>query len=156
MKKLAKEIGQSRPVDSLEAEAILNLERTTDQIRRKSQQTFKAYGLTAAQYNVLRILRGAQPDGLACSQIGKRMISHDPDVTRLLKRLAKMKLTEQRRDVRDRRIVLTRITAAGLQKLKELDPGVAKETQKALGHMTASRLELLVNLLEEARTGLRT
>jgi DNA-binding MarR family transcriptional regulator len=151
MKKLAKEIKQKRPFESLEAEAILNLQRTTDQILRRSQQAFKAHGLTGPQYNALRILRGAQPHGLACSEIGRRMISHDPDITRLLRRLEGMKLTAHTRDVRDRRVVFTRITTAGLQKLAEMDPLVNKETRKALGHMSADRLALLVDLLEEAR-----
>src|SRR5450432_3517154 len=137
MKKLAEEIKQRRPFESLEAEAILNLQRTTDQIRRKAQQTFKAHGLTAPQYNVLRILRGAQPAGLPCSEIGKRMISHNPDITRLLKRLDGMQLTEQKRDLKDRRVIFTRITATGLQTLKNLDPLVKRETRKALGHMAA-------------------
>ncbi len=153
MKRLAEEIQQHRPFESLESEAILNLQRTADQLRRSFQQTLKGHGLTEAQYNVLRILRGAEPDGLRCSQIGERMISHDPDVTRLLKRLGRQKLTERRRDIKDRRVVLMKITKPGLQLLKELDPVVDKSTRQALGHLTGEKLSLLIDLLEEARGG---
>jgi DNA-binding MarR family transcriptional regulator len=151
MKKLADEIKQKRPFDTLEAEALLNLQRTADQMRRGLQQTLKDRGLTEPQYNVLRILRGAEPDGLPCSEIGKRMISHDPDITRLLRRLGGLRLVERRRDRRDRRVVFTRISKAGLQQLKDLDPAVKEDTRRALGHMTPEKLVLLIDLLEEAR-----
>ncbi len=151
MKKLAEEIQQRRPFDSLEEEALLNLQRTSDQMRRRFHQTLKAHGLTESQYNVLRILRGAEPEGLPCSEIGKRMISHDPDITRLLRRLDRQGLTKQKRDLRDRRVVQTRITESGLQQLKRLDPLVKEAAKLTLGHMGPERLTLLIDLLEEAR-----
>jgi len=151
MKKLAGEIQQSQPFESLETEALLNLQRTWDEMRRQSILPLKPHGLTGPQYNVLRILRGAEPDGLPCSEIGKRMVSHDPDITRLLKRLDRLGLTRQRRDLRDRRVVHTRITETGLQRLKVLDPLVKKGAKQALGHLGAGKLSTLIELLEEAR-----
>lgn len=150
-KKLQEEIQQKRPFESLEEEALLNIHRTADRIQRKHQLTLKVYGLTPSQYNVLRILRGAEPDGLRCSDIGDRMVSHDPDITRLLTRLERRRYTERRRDTRDRRVVFTRITKTGLKQLQELDPVIHSASKQTLGHMQPARLALLIDLLEEAR-----
>ena len=88
------------------------------------EQLLKANDLTAAQYNALRILRGAEPEGLACSSIADRMISHDPDMTRLLDRMEKRALITRERQKDDRRVVKTRITPQGLDLLKTLDSPV--------------------------------
>ena len=81
------EIAQERPFASLEEEALLNLLRTADCLNRAFQMKTRDWGLSATQYNVLRILRGAHPDGLTCAAIGSRMIAAEPDITRLLQRL---------------------------------------------------------------------
>ncbi|MGH9606871.1 MAG: MarR family transcriptional regulator [Terracidiphilus sp.] len=151
MASLKVEIEQQRPFSSLEEEALLNLMRTSDFLGREAQRRIRGWGVTSTQYNVLRILRGAHPDGLTCSAIGNRMITAEPDVTRLLARLKALKLIRQRHDRRDRRVLWTHISEAGLQLLAELDPVVNQATADLLGHMTAEELAALIRLLELAR-----
>jgi DNA-binding MarR family transcriptional regulator len=152
--KLQQEIKQTKPFPGIEQEALLNLQRTAGQALHLTQQMLKPHGLTPSQYNVLRILRGAGPDGLRCMEIGERMLSHDPDITRLLERLLRQRLIERRRDGKDRRVIYSRISAEGLRLLKELDPEIEESAKLFLGHMNVQRLELLIDLLEEARQGL--
>ena len=107
-----------------EETAFLDLVRTCDLLSRGPAQVLKTEDLSATQYNVLRILRGAEPNGLACSNIGERMISHDPDMTRLLDRMEKRGLITRHRQTDDRRVVKTRITPRALSLLKTLDQPV--------------------------------
>jgi len=100
---------------------------------------------------VLRILRGAQPDGLTCSAIGSRMITAEPDITRLLGRLKSLKLIRQQRDSHDRRVVWTQIAAAGLKLLDEMDPIIQLIPGELLGHLDREELAELIRLLELAR-----
>jgi len=88
---------------SLEKRVFVSLLHTADTLGQEAEQLLKAAGLTGAQYNVLRILRGAEPSGLACRAIGERMISHDPDMTRLLDRMEKRGLITRERQSDDRR-----------------------------------------------------
>src|SRR5262245_3198874 len=111
---LQQEIKQTRPFATAELEAFLSLVRTSDLIHREAQAILKAQGLSEAQYNVLRILRGAGPDGLSCSELGSRLVSFDPDVTRLLDKLEARGLVVRSRDGRDRRVVTVRASSAGL------------------------------------------
>lgn len=115
------------------------------------QQTTRKWGLTSTQYNVLRILRGAQPEGLPCAAIGARMIAAEPDITRLLSRLKALKLIRQHRDRHDRRVVLTQITDAGLELLRSMDPAIQKAPRELLGHMSRPELAEMIRLLELAR-----
>ena len=94
--------------------AFLDLLRTTDMLSRGLIPVLKTEDLSSTQYNVLRILRGA-PEGLACGEIASRMITRDPDVTRLLDRLEKRGLISRCRETKDRRTVMTRITPGGLE-----------------------------------------
>jgi DNA-binding MarR family transcriptional regulator len=149
--KLQHEIKQSSPFSSLEEEAILNLTRTADRLQNSFRQMLKPHGLTPTQYNALRILRGAVPGGLTCSELGNRLVSADPDITRLVNRLARQNLVVRHRDEQDRRVIHTEITAAGLEKLKVLDPLVTESVQNQVKHMGSRRLSLLIDLLEEAR-----
>ena len=89
---LKQEIAQQRPFSSVEEEALLNVMRTSDCLQRAFVRRTRHWGITPTQYNVLRILRGAQPDGLTCSEVGERMITAVPDITRLLDRLGKQQL----------------------------------------------------------------
>jgi polyisoprenoid-binding protein YceI/DNA-binding MarR family transcriptional regulator len=114
----------ARPPVLLEAQVFIALQKIADALAQEAEQLLKAHGLTGAQYNVLRILRGAEPEGLACSTISDRMISHDPDMTRLLDRMEKRALITRQRQKDDRRVVKTRITPAGLDLLKGLDEPV--------------------------------
>jgi len=153
MVNLKQEIQQKKPFSSLEEEVFLNLLRTSDCLHRAFQQKTRNWGLTLTQYNVLRILRGAEPEGLTCAGIGARMIAAEPDITRLLARLKTLKLIHQRRDRRDRRAVWTHISPAGLELLEAMDPAIERLPAGLLGHMGRSDLDELVRLLEQARNG---
>ena len=153
--KLKDEIRQNKPFTGLEQEALLNIRRTSGFVEHLTQQVLKDQGLTDSQYNVLRILRGAGPDGLRCTEIGERMITRDPDITRLLSRLQRRRLVGRHRDTRDRRVVHIRITAVGNAVLQELDPVVEASGISMLGHLTQEKLALLIDLLEEVRLGRR-
>lgn len=128
----------------------LELLRTTDMLSRGVVQVLKQEDLSANQYNVLRILRGA-PDGLACGDIANRMITRDPDVTRLLDRLEKRKLIERGRDPQDRRTVMAKITRDGLKLLARLDEPILQMHRRQLGHLRTEGLQNLHGLLLEAR-----
>jgi DNA-binding MarR family transcriptional regulator len=151
MTSLKLEILQEPAFSSKEEEAFLNLLRTSDCLERAFQQKIRGWGLTSTQYNVLRILRGAHPNGLACAAIGERMIAAEPDITRLLARLKRLKLIRQHRDRRDRRVVLTTIADSGLELLKAMDPAVRSAPGELLGHMRSGELAELIRLLERAR-----
>ena len=151
MTSLKLEIIQDPPFSSIEEEALLNLLRTSDLLHRAFHRKTRDWGVTSTQYNVLRILRGSHPNGLTCSAIGERMITADPDITRLLARLKTLKLIRQRRDKQDRRVVWTQISDSGLQLLKEMDPVILKAPRELLGHLNKAELAELIRLLEQAR-----
>lgn len=132
-----------------EDRAFIALQKAADKLALQVEQILKANGMTGAQYNVLRILRGAEPNGLPCSSISERMISHDPDMTRLLDRMEKRSLITRRRQSDDRRVVKTRITGGGLELLKKLDPPVRELHQRQFSHMGAARVQTLAGLLDE-------
>ena len=139
----------SRPAPQLEAVVFISIQKAADALGLEAEQLLKPHGLTGTQYNVLRILRGAEPSGLACSGIGERMISHDPDMTRLLDRMEKRGLITRARQSDDRRVVKTRITAAGLSLLKSLDQPVRELHKRQFAHVPAARLNTLAQLLGE-------
>jgi DNA-binding MarR family transcriptional regulator len=131
----------------------LELVRTADLLSRPVSQLLKAEDLSPAGYNVLRILRGA-PDGLTCGEIANRMVTRDPDITRLLDRLEKRNLISRARDKVDRRVVLTRIESAGLELLARLDQPVREKHASQLGHLGVDRMRTLSHLLEACRANL--
>jgi DNA-binding MarR family transcriptional regulator len=145
------EIVQEAPFSSLEEEALLNVLRTSDCLNRAFHLNTRQWGVTSTQYNVLRILRGAQPQGLTCTAIGSRMIAAEPDITRLLSRLKTLKLIRQHRDTHDRRVIWTRISEAGLDLLKKMDPVIQRLPRELLGHLDGAELAELIRLLESAR-----
>jgi DNA-binding MarR family transcriptional regulator len=151
MASLKHEIAQELPFSTLEEEALLNVLRTADCLDRVFQRISRSWGVTSTQYNVLRILRGAQPQGLTCSAIGNRMITAEPDITRLLRRLKALKLIRQQRDRHDRRVVWTQISAAGLELLQQMDPVIQRTPTQLLGHLGEHELRELTRLLEVAR-----
>jgi DNA-binding MarR family transcriptional regulator len=142
--------GKWRKPGGLEEEAFVSLLRTGDWLSRRVDGVLKAAAISPTQYNVLRILRGA-PEGLLCGEIGNRMISRDPDITRLLDRLEKRGLVSRSRDAKDRRTVLTRITDDGMKVLADLDGPVLQAHWRTLGHLGEQKLNALVRLLAEAR-----
>jgi len=133
-----------------EEDAFLDLLRTCDLLSRGPAQVLKTEDLSATQYNVLRILRGT-PEGLPCGEIACRMITRDPDITRLLDRLEKRGLISRCRETKDRRLVMARITPHGLRALANLDEPVRQSHRKQLGHLGKDKLEALAELLHEAR-----
>jgi DNA-binding MarR family transcriptional regulator len=141
----------SRFVPQLEAGVFISIQKTADALGLEAQQLLKPHGLTGTQYNVLRILRGAEPSGLACSGIAERTISHDPDMTRLLDRMEKRGFIARARQSDDRRVVKARISAAGLRLLKSLDQPVRELHRRQFSHMPSARLKSLAELLEEVR-----
>jgi DNA-binding MarR family transcriptional regulator len=145
------EIKQTKPFKSLEEEAFVALVRTADQLARRGAEMLKRHGLSPTQYNALRILRGAGEKGLACSEIGERMINHDPDITRLIDRLERRGLVVRSREQKDRRVITTRITTAGLELLRSLDRPVEQFNRQLLGPLGERRLRTLIRLLETAR-----
>jgi len=151
MASLKLEIVQERPFSSLEEEALLNLMRTADTVHRAFQRKTRDWGVTSTQYNVLRILRGAEPRGLTCAAIGSRMITAEPDITRLLGRLKTLKLIRQRRDPKDRRVVWTQISQTGLDLLKAMAPVIERAPKELLGNMNNADLAEFIRLLELAR-----
>jgi DNA-binding MarR family transcriptional regulator len=138
----------SLPVATLEERTFLGLLKLADSLSQECEQLIKIAGLTGTQYNVLRILRGARPEGLACSGISDRMISHDPDMTRLLDRLEKRELITRERQKDDRRVVRTHITDQGIQLLKPMDHPMRELHKKQFRHLSAARLKTLFELLQ--------
>jgi DNA-binding MarR family transcriptional regulator len=139
-----------RRVACPEEAAFLELLRTCDLLSRGPAQVLKTEDLSATQYNVLRILRGS-PEGLPCGEIGSRMITRDPDITRLLDRLEKRELISRWRETKDRRMVMARITPEGLKLLARLDAPVEESHRKQLGHLGRERLRALTELLHACR-----
>ncbi|HVM76292.1 MAG TPA: MarR family transcriptional regulator [Candidatus Saccharimonadales bacterium] len=137
------------PVTPIEDALFVTILKTADRLAQQAEQIIKPSGLTATQYNVLRILRGAGPEGLPCRVIGDRMISRDPDMTRLLDRLEKQGCITRERQTDDRRVIKTRITAEGLKQLKKLDQPVHELHQSQFRHMSGAKLNQLADLLDE-------
>ncbi len=151
MKTIQTEIKQKRPFAALEEEAFIALLRTADVLQWRAGEMFKRHELSPTQYNALRILRGAGPEGLTCSEIGERMINRDPDITRLMGRLERRGLVRRKRGRQDRRVIRTAITPAGLKLLKGLDRPVVALNRQMLGHLGKGRLQELIALLAMAR-----
>ncbi len=154
MGKLRDEIKQTKPFGSLEDEAFLNVIRTAERFLWREAEFLKPYEITLSQYNVLRILRGAEPEGLICREISERMIARDPDVTKLLDRLEARGLVKRERQENDRRVIIVRVTPEGVKLVDEIDRPALKMTEELLGHLGERKLKTLIGLLEEAREGL--
>ena len=162
--KLKDEIKKVNGFDSLEQEVVLNLFKTADVLAADAAEVFKPSGLSPTQYNVLRILRGEKAGccagghvdpaarGIACREIGERLITRDPDITRLLDRLESRGLITRGRDEKDRRVIAIRITEAGLELLAQLDEPVKAMHKKQLAHMGEDKLRQLLGLLEDVRS----
>ena len=139
----------ARPQPSLEERIFITLLKVADALGQEAEQLTRTAELTGTQYNVLRILRGAGPEGLPCRGIGDRMITHDPDITRLLDRMEKRGLITRERQKDDRRVVKARITPHGLAVLKPLDQPMRDLHKRQLHHVAPARLKTFCDLLEE-------
>lgn len=142
----------ARRFDSLQQQAFLNLWRTYDRLKLLEDELFGRFDLTPQQYNVLRLLRAELPSALPTLSLGARLVSRAPDITRILDKLEERGWIARERPADNRRLVLVRITPAGLALLKKLDQPVRECHEKQLGHLSAAELEQLVGLLERART----
>ena len=148
---LKDEIQQTKAFDNLEAEVILNLLRTTEALATENDTLLRHFGLSRSQYNVLRILRGAGDPGLCGRDIVERMVTRDPDMTRLLDGLEKKELVERARSEQDRRVIVATITSNGRELLDEIAAPLGRLHKTQLGHLSEQKLRRLIALLEEAR-----
>ena len=148
---LAAELKQNKPFASLEEEAALSISRTAAVLEHRVSQHLKVHGLTPSQYNVLRILRGAGPEGLCRNEVGTRLVNQVPDVTRLLDRMEDTGLISRQRGSADRRYVTTRITRKGLDLVDRLDQPMRELLQAQLGHVGKKSLRALIDALAEVR-----
>lgn len=154
-RQLRSEIRQSRPFPTLEEEVHVQILLTAQVAGRVLAAALKPTGLSASQFNVLRILRGARPEALPAGRIAERMVTHDPDLTRLLDRLEANGLVEKARDASDRRVVNVRVTKAGLERVESASKSVTIALSSALGPVGPRKLEQLADLLELARASAR-
>lgn len=150
---LREELRQTRPFQSLSEEALLSIARTDSVLGGAVERALAPHGLSMTQYNVLRILRGAEKRGLCRNDIGQRLITRMPDVSRLLDRMEAAELVSRVRSTEDRRLVTTTLTARGRKLVDDLDEVMARTHQELLGHMTEQQLRTLIELLGVARTG---
>lgn len=139
------------PAGGGEEEVYLSMLRTVERLSRGVAETLAGAELTPTQYNALRILRGAGSEGLSCREIGERMVTTVPDVTRLLDRLEARGLISRERPAHNRRQVITRVTDEGLRLLAELDEPVAESHRRLAGHLGEKQLKTLNRLLEALR-----
>lgn len=147
---LRRELRQNAPFRSLEAEVVLLLQMAAHRVGEPFARRLRQAGrLTPHQYNALRILRGAGPEGLPSGEIGCRMITRDPDVTRLVDRLVAQQLARRGSEGGDRRVVRVHITERGIALLAELDPVADRFPQEALAGLDRKGLERLRDLLEQ-------
>jgi DNA-binding MarR family transcriptional regulator len=151
--KIERELKQTKPARLLEEETSLNILRTAEVVTQQTSDLLRPYDLSPTQYNVLRILRGAGSAGVTCKDISERMITRDPDVTRLLDRLARRGLIRRDRADTDRRYVTVRMTAAGLALVNDLDRHVDQLHRRIMKRLQPDRLRTLVDLLEQVRGG---
>lgn len=149
--RLQSEIRQSRPFPHPAEEAFLNLQRTANWLMHGVEETLRPFGLSHPQYNVLRILAGAGPEGLPCGEVGARLITREPDVTRLLNRMEARGLIRRGRSSEDRRVIRAYITPTGAGLLHSLEKPVRDATRGALASLGAAKLDQLTALLEEVR-----
>ena len=151
--RILEEIRQTRPFATLKEEAALNILRTADALKRGGELLFRRHGITSAQYNVLRILRGAGDRGLHCGAIAERMIAAEPDITRLLMRMERLGLLVRQRNGSDRRMVTAIVTDRGLQVLDELEAPLRELQEQQFARLSEREIEALIHGLEKVREG---
>ena len=150
---LQRELKKKQPFSSLELEAILNILRTNDQFENRFGRLFREYGLTASQYNVLRILRGeGQP--MPCQEISGRMLHVVPAMTGLVDRLESQGMVKRQRSTEDRRVVYVEITKQATNLLNKMEGPLEELHQRLIGHLSRTELKQLSRLLEKARLSL--
>jgi DNA-binding MarR family transcriptional regulator len=140
-----------RPFDSLEQEVFLNLWRTYDRLRALEEELFGRFDLTPQQYNALRLLAARRPETIRTLDLGARLVSRAPDITRLLDKLEQRGLIVRERPADNRRVVHIGITEKGLALLRELREPLRECHARQLGHLSQKELRELAALLRDAR-----
>jgi DNA-binding MarR family transcriptional regulator len=148
---LRQELRQNKPFVSLEQEALLSVVRTSAELMDRFELFLRPHGITATQYNVLRILRGSEPEGLCRNELRDRMLTRMPDVTRLLDRMEEAGLVERTRDTEDRRMVTSRITNKAQDILATLDPLVAENEKHFFSGISQDQIQTLIDVLNAVR-----
>ena len=150
--KLQSEIKQAKPFALPQEELWLNLSRTAATVGHAIEQKLRPSGLSATQYNVLRILRGAGAEGLCQSEIGSRLVAQVPDVPRILDRMERAGWVRRARGTEDRRVVLTTLTEPGLELVAGLDEPMMTVMAEMFVGMSPAEMERLNELLVAARS----
>lgn len=148
--KLQNELKKKRPFESPEQEAALNIVRTNDQIQIRFTRLFRDYGLTPAQYNILRILRG-EGKPLPILEIASRTVTVVPGITGLIDRLEQAGFVCRERCEQDRRVIYVALTEKAAKVLGDLDEPVNSLHEKLMGHLSKLELKELSRLLEKVR-----
>ena len=152
--RLQAELKQTKPFPRRSSEALLSVMRTAALLEHQLNEVLRPFGITELQYNVLRILRGARPEGLCGREISERLVSQVPDVSRLLDRMEGMQLLRRERDATDRRHVTARITPRGLRLLDETGPKLEAFERERFGHLDAELLQQIIDGLADVRAAL--
>ena len=150
-RRIREELKQTRPFASLEEEVAVEVQRTAQVLMRWLVEELRPLGITPSQYNVLRILRGSSPQPLSATEICSRMVTYDPDLTRLLDRLESAGMVKKERDAKDRRVVNVHITKLGRDTVESAMESARARLNKELGGIGRSSLEQLADLLERIR-----
>lgn len=148
-----REIGQGRPFRSPSQEGAVALMRTADVLRRRFSEVLEPFGITFAQYNVLRILRGAR-QGLPTLEVSNRLIEQAPGITRMMDRLETKGWVRRTRSGDDRRQVMCHLTRKGEKLLARIDPVMDRADDAALAMLGRSDQQKLIRLLNAVRGGL--
>jgi MarR family transcriptional regulator, organic hydroperoxide resistance regulator len=150
--RLQAELKQTKPFPRRSSEALLSVLRTAALLEHQLNEVLRPYGITDLQYNVLRILRGAGPNGWCGREISERLVSKVPDVSRLLDRMESMQLIRRERDETDRRHVTARITPKGLRVLEEATVQLDAFERERFGHFDADLLQHIIDGLADVRS----
>jgi len=148
---LREELKQTRPFPRRSAEAAVSVMRTAAILEHELNDVLKPSGLTVTQYNVLRILRGAGEKGLCGREVGERLVSPVPDVSRLLERMEDVGLLSRERDAKDRRHVTARLTEPGRRLLESVTPALEAVERARFGRLSESALQAMITSLAQVR-----
>lgn len=153
--KLVEELKMKKPFARPEQEALVSIIATNARIEEIIASILAPFGITRPQFNMLRILRGAHPDGLTCTAINDRLVTKSPDITRLLDRLEEARLVERARGVEDRRQVYTIISKNGLAALAQVDEKIHAFEIDMMNQLSQKEISALIGSLERIRDTLR-
>jgi DNA-binding MarR family transcriptional regulator len=153
MSLLQSEIRQGKSFESIHEELWLNLSRTAAVVSLQVEHQLRPYGLSPTQYNVMRILRGAGPEGLVQHEVGARLVAQVPDVPRILSRMEKAGWVLRVRGTADRRVVRATLTESGLRLVDALDDTMRQVHLNLFPAMTEDEMRHMCDLLTLARGG---